>query len=705
MPYPPAYLKWIIKHSYFLLLFLFDPCYSQLAKIKDLQLKLNQLPADTTRLHLLQKMADAYTPVDPAKKFYYASLFKQLAVKLHNEPAVADAYFQMGASYAFGTKLDSALYYFKLSYAQASKVKYIYGMGKGLSSMGFIYDRLDDKKQAIQCDFQSLQVLKNTNNKRAINQLYINIGSIYFDLRQYQLAQSYFEQCLISYTASKDTAGIGYGLFLMGNTAQALRRDDKALDYFARSLAIREKLEDANGIALVKRGIGQAYFHKKQYDLSVSYLNIALQSVKTLQNKYEECAVLLDLSDVYLAMNQYSKSIDCAKQSLISCQAIKSKSGVSESLERLIAAYKKQGDLANAFKYQTEYISMQESLLNQNALKDVTLTEFSRIRTENATLAKNNQIITTKNTNYLAQLNKYTNAIVVIVVILISVVLLLLILYRRNLEKQTTNKLLLKQKEEIATINKELETLNEEIKAQMELTNAQNVELERLNSVKNKFFSIVSHDLRGPLVTLQMLFSVYREGDIGEEDFGSLLTKLEDTLLSTSSFLDNLLEWSKNQLEGMVIKPVNFDIGECIAGNIQLFESKIGMKKLKVYNQTINPLMVYADKNMITLVIRNLLSNSIKFCSAGDEITFKTEIRNDRVLIAIQDTGPGISEADRENLFNLEHIISTGTQNEKGNHLGLILCKDMITQNDGAIWFETIQNEGTTFWIELPAGK
>src|ERR1700743_2547173 len=163
MPQPPVYFKWIIKHSYLLLLLLFNPCFAQLAKIKDLQLKLNQSSADTTRLRLLQKMADAYTSVDLAKKFYYASLFKELAAKLHNEPAVADAYFQMGACYAFGTKLDSALYYFKLSYAQASKVKYIYGMGKGLSSMGFIYDRLDDKKQAIQCDFQSLQILKNTD--------------------------------------------------------------------------------------------------------------------------------------------------------------------------------------------------------------------------------------------------------------------------------------------------------------------------------------------------------------------------------------------------------------------------------------------------------------------------------------------------------------------------------------------------------------
>src|SRR5471030_661689 len=115
--------------------------------------------------------------------------------------------------------------------------------------------------------------------------------------------------------------------------------------------------------------------------------------------------------------------------------------------------------------------------------------------------------------------------------------------------------------------------------------------------------------------------------------------------------------------------------------------------------------MVYADRNMISLVVRNLLSNSIKFCSPGDEIIFSAKTELDKVLIAIADTGPGITEADRENLFNLEHTLSTGTQNEKGNHLGLILCRDMIVQNNGTIWFETHQDKGTTFWIDLPAGE
>jgi signal transduction histidine kinase len=361
--------------------------------------------------------------------------------------------------------------------------------------------------------------------------------------------------------------------------------------------------------------------------------------------------------------------------------------------------------LKSALYYQTEYVLTKDSIHEEKMLKDVSLIEIGRMRSENANLEKSNQDISLKNSNYLVKIKKYSTVIIVTVVVLISAILFLVVLYRRNLEKQATNKVLIKQKEEIAAINHELEMLNEEVSAQMELTNAQNIELERLNDIKNKFFSIISHDLRSPLSTLQTLFAVYREGDIGEEELGELLVKLEDTILSTGTFLDNLLEWSKNQLEGIVIKPVNFNVSKSIEENIRLFETKIGLKNLKVSNLANEQIMAYADPDMINLVIRNLLSNSIKFCNAGDEIIFNAQIKDHHAVISIHDNGPGISRQESEKLFSLEHTLSTGTHGEKGNHLGLILCKDMVTQNKGKIWFETTQGEGTTFWFDLPGEK
>jgi signal transduction histidine kinase len=696
----PNVLSRVLYISACICCFLFTsvtPCLAQTSKLADLQNKLKQVKTDTCRLSVLQQLNDAYTSVDALQKFYYANQCRLLAEKLHNDKAVADAYISMGISCGIRSKLDSALYYFSLGYNQSQKINYAIGMGKSLSDIGFAYDRLDNKKEAIKYDMQSLKILKTTNNKRFINQCITNIGSLYFDLKQFTIAETYFAQCLASATENKDEAGIGYALYTIGNCYQAMRQDDKALDYLKRSLAIRQKLGDVNGTGLVQRALGIVYDHNKQYPLAIASLEDALKNIRSLKDKYEESAILSIMADVYNDMHNYDKAITTGTESLRIGYEIKSKLSAIDALDKLVPAYQGKKKIDSAFKYQTIYIKTQDSLLTEKALKDVNETEFVRIRSENATLSKNNQIIASKNTDYVTRLNQYNNVIVVILSILGTTTILLIVLYRRNREKQITNNLLEQQKEEIAVIN-------EELSMQMELTEAQNTELEKLNEVKNKFFSIISHDLRGPLSTLQSLFKVYRDGDIGEDELSELLAQLEDTILTTGSFLDNLLEWSKNQLEGMVVEPLNFNISNCIAENIHLFATKIAQKKLNVINLAIRPIQVHADENMINLVIRNLLSNSIKFCNTGDRITLSTEVIGKTVIIGIKDTGPGIKDTDKEKLFKLEHTISSGTHGEKGNHLGLILCKDMITQNNGKIWFESSEGAGTTFWIELPLG-
>ena len=701
MPHSFLSKKWY----YFLLLFAVNPCFAQTTKVNELQQKLKTSMPDTARLTLLQKLGTAYSTVDPQKKFYYANVYKALAQKLHREDAVADSYIQMGISYGIRSRLDSAMFYFNLAYNHSKKYNYQIGIGRSLGNMGFAYDRLDDGREAINKYFQALVIYKKINYEVGQSQCYTNIGSIYFDMDEFKIAQSYFSQALANYTKAKNEIGMGNALYSLGNCYRGLKQYELALDYYNRSLAIRERLGDMNGIGLSRMGLGRTYTQQKKYDKALVNLDTALKYVRILDDKYVEGNVLNSIADVYNEEKDYDTAIEYAALSLKISRTIKSKGTAYEAMERLVTAYKNKGDLKSALHYQTEYVLTKDSIQEEKILKDVSLIEIGRMRSENANLEKSNQDISLKNTDYLVKIKKYSTVIIVTLVVLISAILFLAILYRRNLEKQATNKVLTKQKEEIAAINHELEMLNEEVGAQMELTSAQNMELERLNDIKNKFFSIISHDLRSPLSTLQTLLAIYREGDIEEKELGELLVRLEDTILSTGTFLDNLLEWSKNQLEGIVINPVNFNVGKSIEENIRLFSTKIGLKNLKVSNLADEQVIAYADPDMINLVIRNLLSNSIKFCSTGDEIIFNAQIKDNRVVISIHDNGPGISKDDSEKLFSLEHTLSTGTQGEKGNHLGLILCKDMVIQNKGKIWFETQQGEGTTFWFDLPGEK
>ncbi len=153
-----------------------------------------------------------------------------------------------------------------------------------------------------------------------------------------------------------------------------------------------------------------------------------------------------------------------------------------------------------------------------------------------------------------------------------------------------------------------------------------------------------------------------------------------------------------------LLSQLNNNNPDSISENIALMDTQIKLKSIHVENKVAEPLTVFADSNMINTVIRNLLSNGIKFCATGDSIVFDAKIEGNEVVCTISDNGPGINDTDKENLFNLSHTISTGTSGEKGYHIGLLLCKDMLSQNHGKIKVESEIGKGTTFYITLPVG-
>jgi signal transduction histidine kinase len=658
---------------------LFNPLQgrAQNPHVDSLQSQLKQSLPDTLRLKILGDLNAAFTDIDAKKKLAFARAAFKLAQNLRNEHSATDAEIGIGVAHSILGRSDSAIFYYRRAYDRASRIGYLQAMGRSLNNTGFAYDKIDNSRESLKCYIQALAIFKKTGFDKGINQCSINIGSIYFDLKQYQLAKSYYESCYRRYIAAKDEAGIGYSLLILGNCYTQLNEKTKAEEYLRRSLVIRQKLADSNGIALVYKGLGVLRFSQHRYQEAIPLLQKSYAMVVTLQDKYEQTALLLDLTDAYLASGQLGQSERSALQALAYASTVKTDLGISESLEKLIEVYRRKGDMNKAFQYQSAYVVAQDSLRARKALQDVTLIEYGRIRNENAGLAQENELKTTQNSNYLLLLNRYSNGLAMVVVVLIAVMLLLVLQYRRGRERRKANQLLRQQKDEMASINQ----------------------------VKNKLFSIISHDLRGPLANLQTLFSLYREGDLEPTELNELLTNLEDNIRSTSAFLDNLLEWSKNQLEGLRAHPVSFDVVPYFRENMELWDARIKIKKLKVSIKDSGRVTAFADPDMINLVIRNLLANSVKFCRPGDEIRLSAENSNGNAILRITDTGPGISQEQQGRLFSLDHTVSTGTPDEKGNHLGLILCRDSVEQNHGELWFDSPPGKGTTFWISLPQAE
>lgn len=227
-----------------------------------------------------------------------------------------------------------------------------------------------------------------------------------------------------------------------------------------------------------------------------------------------------------------------------------------------------------------------------------------------------------------------------------------------------------------------------------------------LNASKDKFFSIIAHDLRNPiqafLAYLKMLGEDFE--NLSDDELHEAIKELNRSAKLLYRLLENLLQWSRLQRGDLTFNPINFDLSFIINQNIELVNLKAREKKIKLTHTLSDDLSTYADVNMVDTVLRNLISNALKFTPSGGEINISAEKIGDDIILTVSDSGVGMSQEVLNNLFSISHKhTSLGTHNEKGSGLGLILCKDMIAQNDGSITVESEIGKGSRFIVTLPS--
>jgi signal transduction histidine kinase len=235
-----------------------------------------------------------------------------------------------------------------------------------------------------------------------------------------------------------------------------------------------------------------------------------------------------------------------------------------------------------------------------------------------------------------------------------------------------------------------------------------NMKLAELNADKDKFFSIVSHDLRSPFHGLlgvsKELYS--RVDTYSKEEIRHFAFEIRSTLEKVYRWLDGLLQWSKLQSGRISYRPAAISLKNAVDSTLELSSASFLHKRIKVANEVAGRLKVYADRYMLELILQNLISNAIKFTYPDGKIIIKAERTEMEAKISVTDNGIGIPGEDMEKLFRIDIPYSTnGTLNEQGSGLGLILCRDMVTMHSGKIWAESRQGKGTSFYFTLPLAE
>lgn len=234
---------------------------------------------------------------------------------------------------------------------------------------------------------------------------------------------------------------------------------------------------------------------------------------------------------------------------------------------------------------------------------------------------------------------------------------------------------------------------------------SQNVKIQKLLDDRNQFFSIIAHDLRGPLV------SSVRLSDLFIQDFEQYsTTEIKDTMVmlhesneNTYKLLDHLLDWAGLQNGSIESRPVKISLQDLIIENKELCRNIASNRNITITFKTAQQIWVYGDKNMFNIVVRNLLTNAIKFTPRGGIVTIATQIIKKNALVSILDSGIGMSEETKQGVFKLtKKILHRGTENENGSGLGLLLCKEFVNRNNGDIWFESEVGKGSNFTFTIP---
>lgn len=250
--------------------------------------------------------------------------------------------------------------------------------------------------------------------------------------------------------------------------------------------------------------------------------------------------------------------------------------------------------------------------------------------------------------------------------------------------------------------NKTEKKLNKELAIQTDILTQKQKELNEINKNQDKLFSIVGHDLRGPIVSLKQLLALALENETGIQHFYRFGPKLKKDVDHIHFTLDNLLNWGLTQMQGEPLKPVTVNVKEELIKILDLFRETVDKKSITIHKDLLESEWITMDANHFKIIFRNLISNAIKFTQPTGEILLKTQKEDNKLVISIKDNGIGMSKETLERIFDQKDYYTTfGTDNERGTGLGLVLCSEMIAKNKGTISVTSVPNQGSTFYVRF----
>jgi len=574
-----------------------------------------------------------------------------------------------------------------LEVAQEKKISYVEGESYYILSKA--HWAKANYRLSTEYGFKALRIFENSSHIHYWGQSILALARDFTDLKELQQAKSMIHSAVHLAKSNNNEKLLAdtyreYSLLLYN-----LQQYDSAFQIVDEGIRYYEKARDVSMAGILYSRKADLYLQKKDYKNSMLYAKKSMAADLKSNNKRSLSIEYLRAAHNYFRVN----NLDSAKKSLESANAFATHIGnlpVQIRIHELMATIYES-------EYNTQEALRQFKIISQ--LKDsLGLREKSRQLAETLAL---NELETKEKTIQLLEKENDTEKRLVktqqlvsyfLIAVIILLLLLIFVLWRlRNHQSKAHELLSLK--------NASIEQQRQEIQTQAE-------NLQNLNRVKLKLFSLISHDLRGPISNIQTLLTMLTQRLLTMEEFLSLSEKLKTDLNNNQRTLENLLNWSLSQMEGIKTEQQAFNIGSVVDEVAQLMDGIATRKEITIQNLEGCNCTVWGDYNQIHLILRNIIHNAIKFSPNQKSIFISTHPMNGFCKLVVRDEGVGLSQSEIDTLLHPHDYYSkTGTHDEKGTGLGLLLCKEFIKRNGGSFDITSKPNTGTEVSFTLPLAQ
>jgi len=672
----------------FLILFVFSSLFVSAQNTDSLELLLPDAKNEN-RIKILSSLSEAFLAKEPEKSFNYASEIYEIATKNKNDSLKASSLLLLGKARYYSASYDSVLMYWQSSLEVYKNMKDTFNMAELYNNIGVCYYvGFSNYDKAIENYIFALKKREEMNDSVGAAYALNNIGNIYYKQKRRTKALENYKKALAYAENSNDNYILSILLNNLGAEYANLKEYELALKYKFRSLDIKKAEGNKIGEAVTLGSIGSVYKYQKDYTTAEKYYNESIEILRQAGNKSKLATLLNYKAGIYQETGRSKEAILLLSESLKLAEDVADKNLIENCSKELSKVYFSIGKYKEAYSFQEKYIIIHDSIYSSSSDKRL---KEAEVKYESEKKQKENELLLQKQEVSNLKLNQQQSQRNYLLILAGLLLVLAGIIFNRYRFKQKTNTILENKNIELAVSNKKIEKSEAALK--------------ELVTTKDKFFSIIAHDLRSPLSSLAIV-SEMLDGSVSElteKQLKYYLGSISTAAGGLLSLTENLLGWAQTQTGKTIFTPEKVNIHDIVKENIALLQINAQKKNIIISNQVSSETIAFADINLLTAVIRNLLTNAMKFTPKGGKISVNISLQKEFHEITVADNGMGMNPEDLTKLFKIGYDArKIGDSPEKGTGLGLILCKEFTEINGGKIRAESKEGLGSKFIFTVP---